>query len=244
MIQLYTTFLFQPLLNLLVIFYNAIGDIGVAIILLTVVIKLILYPFSRQALRSQRAMQRLQPKINELKARYKNEKEKMAQEMMQLYKNEKVHPLSSCLPLLVQLPFFLAVYQVFIRGLDSSRLELLYPFVANPGSLNTISLGLLNLHEPSWILAALAGAAQYWQASMLVTQRPPKSLPGAKDEDMAAIMNKQMKYLMPAVTVFIGLQLPAGLALYWFVMTLLTALQQLITFRADDAKNQKVQPQA
>lgn len=235
MSELFTTFLYQPLLNLLVFFYNVVpgNDIGLAIILLTIFIKLVLYPFSLQSIKGQRALQQLQPKIEEIKKRYKDEKEKQARELMQLYKSEKVNPLSSCLPLLIQLPILIAVFQVFRTGLNAQSLELLYPFIPNPGHLNPLSLGLVDLAKPNVILAVLAGAAQFWQTKMLSVKRPPKSIPGAKDEDMMAIMNKQMLYLMPAMTVIIGVSLPGGLVLYWFLITLLTALQQLIMFKKD-----------
>ncbi|MFA5022317.1 MAG: YidC/Oxa1 family membrane protein insertase [Patescibacteria group bacterium] len=239
MSQLFTTFLVQPLLNLLVFFYNVIPghDVGIAIILLTLLIKLILYPFSLQSIRSQKALQELQPKIEEVKKQYKDDKEKQAKEMMALYKKEKVNPLSSCLPLLIQLPFLIAVYQVFRTGLDSSSLNLLYPFVQNPGQLNPISFGLIDLAKPNVVLAFLTGLAQFWQSKMLIVKRPPKKMPGAKDEDMMAVMNQQMLYFMPVLTVIIGISLPSGLVLYWFLMTALTAVQQLWMFRKD--KNKK-----
>lgn len=182
MIQLYTVILYQPLLNLLVFLYNMVPghDLGVAIILLTILIKAVLYPLSRQSIHSQKALQDLQPKIEALKKQYKDEKEKLAKEMMTLYKNEKVNPLSSCLPLIIQLPFLIAVYQVFRTGLNSASLSLLYPFIANPGHLNLISLGLLDLAKSNVILAVLTGAAQFWQTKMLTTKRPPKPCPEPK----------------------------------------------------------------
>jgi len=232
MIEFFNTILVQPLFNLLVFFYNLVpgNDLGVAIILLTLVIKLLLYPLSRQSIRSQKALQELQPKMEALKKQYKNDKEKLAKEMMALYKTEKVNPLSSCLPLLIQLPFLIAVFHVFRTGVDSASLEMLYSFVPNPGSLNPVSFGIINLAQPNLILAVLTGAAQFWQSKMLITKRPPK-VPGAKDEDMMALMNKQMVYFMPIITVVIGAGLPAGLILYWLVMTILTALQQLLMFK-------------
>jgi YidC/Oxa1 family membrane protein insertase len=240
MIQLFNLVLFQPLLNLLVFLYNLVpgNDIGLAIILLTVIIKIILFPLSRQSIKSQRALQELQPKIDALKKRYKDEKEKQAKAMMELYKAEKVNPLSSCLPLLIQLPFLIAVFQVFRSGLNSGSLELLYPFVTNPGHLNPVSLGLVDLSQSNIILALLTGAAQFWQAKSLSVKRPPKGMPGAKDEDMMAVMNKQMLYFMPIITVVIGASLPAGLVLYWFVTTALTAFQQQIMF-----KKKKLEPE-
>jgi YidC/Oxa1 family membrane protein insertase len=233
MIQLFNLILFQPLLNLLVFFYNIVPghDLGIAIILLTILIKLILYPLASKSIKSQKAMQDLQPKVEAVKKQYKDDKEKQAKALMDLYKNEKVNPLSSCLPLLIQLPFLIAVYQVFRVGVSASNLEFLYPFINNPGHLNQVAFGFFDLAKSSWVLAVITGLAQYWQSKMFVTARPPQKLPGSKDEDMMAVMNKQMIVLMPVMTVFIGLSLPAGLILYWLVMTLLTGAQQQILMK-------------
>lgn len=233
MMGFFNTILYQPLFNLLVWLYNTIPghDIGLAIFLLTVLIKLVLYPFSLQALKAQKALSELQPKIEELKVKYKDNKEEMSRAMMNLYKENKVNPLSSCLPVLIQLPFLIAVYQVFIKGLSSQGLENLYSFVANPGHINAVSLGFLDLSKPNLILAVLAGAAQFWQAKMMPRPSVPPKEPGAKDEGMASMMNKQMLYFMPAITILIGASLPGGLTFYWFLTTLLTVGQQYLYFK-------------
>lgn len=243
MIEIFNLIFYQPLLNLLVFLYNVIpgNDIGVAIIVLTIIIKLILYPFSIKSLKSQKALQELQPKIDEIKAKYKDQKEKLASEMMGLYKKEKVSPFSSCLPLLIQFPFLIAVYQVFRTGLSNGNLDLLYSFVQNPGELSAIAFGFLNLSEVNVVLAVLAGGAQFIQAKMLMAKKPAVKSPGSKDEGMMAIMNKQMLFLMPIMTIFIGVSLPSGLVLYWLVVTLLTVLQQFITFRHIDKKDKEVE---
>ena len=151
--------------------------------------------------------------------------------MMALYKREKVSPFSSCLPLLIQFPFLIAVYQVFRTGLSNGSLDLLYPFISNPGEINAIAFGFLDLSKPQVVLAVLAGLAQYIQAKMLISKKPEVKSLGSKDESMMTIMNKQMTFLMPIMTVIIGVSLPGGLVLYWFVVTLLTVLQQFITFK-------------
>ena len=163
----------QPLFNLLVFFYNIVpgNDIGVAIVLVTIVLKLILLPFTLKMLKAQKALQDLQPKMQALQSKYKNDKESLGRATLELYKKEKVHPLSSCLPLLIQLPFLFAIFRVFRNGFKPETLSLLYPFITNPGSLNHISLGFLNLAEPSIPLAILAGAAQMWQTSMLTSNK-------------------------------------------------------------------------
>lgn len=230
MIELFNTLLTEPLFNLMVFLYNIVpgNDLGIAIILLTILIKLALYPLASQSIKSQKALQELQPKLNELKKQHKGDREGLAKATMELYKAEKVNPLSSCLPLLIQLPFLIAVFHVFNSGLDPESLNQLYSFVTNPGELNTNSFGI-DLSQPNIFLAVLTGIAQYFQTKMLMHTRQPK-VPGAKDEDMMAQMNKQMMYFMPIITVVIGSTLPAGLILYWLTMTVLTVVQQKIVF--------------
>lgn len=236
--QLFTTILYQPLYNLLIWLYNTIPlhDLGLAIIILTIFVKLILYPFFSQSIKSQRALMKLQPKIDELNKKYKGKKDIYAKELMILYRKEKVNPYSSCLPLLIQLPILIAVYQVFIHGLTNNNYNLLYPFIANPGKINTITLGILDLSQKSLILAVFAGLAQFWQ-SWLMTNK--KSAPVSQNK-MAGNINKQMTYLMPIFTVVIGSTFPSGLALYWFVMTILSALQQLIVIKKADNNNKEL----
>ena len=231
MIELYNTFLYQPIFNLLVWLYNIIpgNNIGIAIILLTIIVRLIFFPLSKKSIISQKSLQDLQPKIEKIKEKYKDNKEEMAKATMQLYKDHKINPASSCLPMLIQLPFLIALYQVF-RSLSHINFDLLYPFISNPGTINTISFGI-DLSQTQWVLAVLAAVAQFWQAKMLQTKKPTVKSDGAKDEAMASIMSKQMMYIMPLFTLYIGMKFPGGLTLYWFVTTLLTALQQLVVFK-------------
>lgn len=227
--QAFHTVFYQPIFNLLIFLYNTIPgqDIGLAIIAITILLKVILYPFSLQALKSQRALSMLQPKIKEMQDKHKDNKETQAKAMMELYAAEKVSPFSSCLPLLIQLPFLIGLYRALEIGLKSSGFEALYPFVQNPGMVDPMFFGILNLSARSIPLAILAGAAQLWQTLMLSPKpNPPVKTDGSKDEDTMAAVNRQMTYLMPIMTVIIGLQFPGGLALYWLVMNLLTVAQQ------------------
>lgn len=227
MIGLYNLVFYQPIFNLLVWLYNIIPghDIGLAIIVLTLLVRLVLLPFTMQSLKSQKALQALQPKIQELKEKYKGEKDKLAKATMELYSKEKVNPMASCLPLIVQLPIFIALYQVLMAGLAGQKMELLYSFVARPDSIHSMFLGFLDLSKPQIALAILAGLTQYWQTKSLTHTKQPK-VPGAKDEAMLSMMNKQMLYFMPIMTVFIGASLPGGLALYWLATNVLTVAQQ------------------
>jgi len=230
---MFQTFFYQPILNLLVLIYNLIPghDLGIAIILLTIIIKLLLFPLSKKSIESQKKLQELQPKINEIKEKYKDKKEEMGKAMMELYKKDKVNPLSSCFPLLIQMPFLFAVFRVFRNGFSASNLILVYGFIHKPEIINMISFGFIDLSKPQIVIAVLAGLAQFWQSKMMITKRPEIKSDGAKDEDMMAIMNKQMVYFMPLMTIFIGMSFPGGLALYWLTNTLISGIQQMYLFK-------------
>ena len=221
------------LYQVLLFFYHLFGgNLGLPIIAITLIIKFILIPLVLPSMKSAKKMQALKPALDRLKEKFKDNKQAIAQETMKLYKENHVNPFASCLPLLIQLPILIALYYVLQIALKGDQFQLIYPFMHNPGSINKVSLGLFNLENSSWVLAVLAGAAQFWQSKMMMRKRPDKPVSaGAKDEDTMAMMNKQMLYFMPFMTVFIGLSLPAGLTLYWFLSTLFTALQQLVMFK-------------
>ncbi len=238
MASFYHSLLYQPIFNFFVGLYNVLPghDIGLVILALTILIRVILYPLTKSSIKSQKALQELQPKMEEVKKQYAGDQQKQAQALMELYKTNKVNPFSSCLPLLIQLPILIALYQVMNAGLTLTDLSKdLYPFVHNPGQMNAMSFWIFNLAKPNIFLALLAGAAQYWQAKMMSVRQPPKAAgAGGKDESMMAMMNKQMLYMMPAMTVLIGFSLPAGLTLYWFFSTLLMGVQQVWMFKKNN----------
>lgn len=233
---IFQTVLVQPIFNLLVFLYDVLpgADMGFAIIVLTVVIKLLLWPLMNSSLKSQKALQEIQPKMEEIKEKFKDDKEKQAKAMMELYSQEKVNPLSSCLPLLIQFPILIALYRVLLQGFDPAALDQLYTFVPNPGEIQKYFLGVVDLSVSSIWLAVIAGILQFFQTRMLSSRRPPKSVSGstgAKDETMLAAMNKSMMYFMPAITVIIGATLPGGLSLYWVAVTAFSIVQQAVVFR-------------
>lgn len=233
MLALFHSVFYQPLYNLLIFTYNEfpIQDFGIAVIVVTVVVKLVLYPFSLKSIRAQRSMLELQPKINAVRERYKNDKQAQAQQLMALYKDHDVNPFSSCLPLIIQLPFLFALYRVFMSGLHNGSAADLYSFVSDPGTVNSVSFGIVDLGQPSVVLAIIAGIAQFVQAKYIQVQRPQVDSSGSKDESVMSAVNKQMLYMMPIMTVLIGISLPGGLALYWLVTIALTQLQQWLVLR-------------
>jgi len=241
---LFNAFIYKPLYNLLILIYNVVPfhDFGIAIIIVTVIIKLALFPLSRKQIESQRKMQILQPKIKEIQKKYKSDKEKQSRAMMELYKTHKANPLSGCLPLVFQLVFLIAIYRVFFN-ISTTGLRVdcanLYPFIANPGKINQYFLGIVDLSRainlgnltlasiPHIVLVILAAAAQYIQTKMLMAKQPAATKTKDKSEpDLATAMTQQMLYLGPLLTLFIGFKFPAGLALYWLVSTGFMIAQQ------------------
>jgi YidC/Oxa1 family membrane protein insertase len=230
--QIYSSLLIQPLLNLLVGLYNLLwGDIGLAIVAVTIIIRLLLYlPFKHQ-LESQKRLGELQPKIKEIQERYKNDKEQQSRAMMDFYKQNKVNPFGSCLPLIIQLVILFALFQVFQTGLNGGALNNLYPFINNPGQINTISFGLLDLSKGNLYLAIFAGILQFIQSKQMLGLQPKTSSAPGGQADMSQMMAKQMMYIFPLMTVFIGASLPAGLAVYWAITTLFAIGQQYVIMR-------------
>jgi len=231
--NLFHLILTQPLFNILVFFYNTItfGDFGLAIILITVFIRIILWPMNQKAIKSQRDLQDLQPKIKKIQNEYKDKKEEQAKALMELYKSNKVNPFGGCLPILVQLPILIALYSVFLNGLKPDYLSNLYSFVLNPGVINPSFLGLFDLSSRSIILALLAGGLQFIQSKMILPKVDLSGAPKRSDEAIAQMVSKQTLYFLPFITVIISWRLPAGLPLYWAVTTLFTIFQQFVIMR-------------
>jgi YidC/Oxa1 family membrane protein insertase len=237
---IFNDFIYQPLYNILIYLYNVIPgqDFGIAIVAFTVLLRFLLIPLYKKQIESQKKLQELQPKIKEIQQKYKNDKEKQTREMMGFYKKSKTNPFSGCLPLIIQLIFLIAIFRILINisdaGLQTNPADL-YSFVKNPGQINHLFLGLVDLTRPSAVLAVMAAIAQYFQSKMLF-KKTPKAPEGSKKElDFSGMMGKQMLYLGPLLTLFIGLKFAAGLALYWLVSTLFMIIQQIYNEKREDA---------
>lgn len=225
LLNFFTVTLYYPLFNFLVFIYNYLPghDFGIAVIILTVIIRIILYPVSVKALNSQKTLQALQPKIQEIQSKYKNNKEQLAKETLNIYRQEKINPFAGLFLALIQLPILIALYTVFWKGLNPSELVNLYGFISNPGQINAIFLGIIDLSKANFALAVLAAILQFFQTKMLT----PKNEPGkGKSSDMSQIMQKQMLYFFPFLTVFILMSLPSALGLYWIVSGIFSIIQQ------------------
>lgn len=221
--SIYHTVLFEPLFNTLVILYNFIPgqDFGIAVILVTLLVRFAFAPLSAKAVVAQRKLTALQPQAKEIQERFKKDRERQAKELMELYKREKVNPLAGILPILLQIPFLIALYQVFWKGLAPEQLQFLYSFVANPGLIDPFFLGLVDLGEKSLILAVFAAIFQFIQGKQMMQRRPtgdPKSF--------AATFQKQALYFFPVLTLLIVSQLPSAIGLYWITTSLFSIGQQ------------------
>ncbi|OHB18765.1 MAG: hypothetical protein A2666_02430 [Parcubacteria group bacterium RIFCSPHIGHO2_01_FULL_47_10b] len=249
MSEFFNLALVQPLFNLLVLLQSFIpgGDFGIAVILLTILVKVILFPLNQKAILSQRDLQKLQPQLQSIQQKYKDNKEKLAQESMKLYKDHKVNPLGGCLPLLIQLPILLALFQIF-RTITTIDLNTLYSFIPRPEAIHTTFLGIVDLGKASIELAIIAGALQFIQAKFMQQRQQLGVTPqkdGKKDDSgkegavhkpanqqvMMQAMQKQMLYFMPGLTVFISLTLPGALPLYWAANTAFSIVQEQYLWR-------------
>jgi YidC/Oxa1 family membrane protein insertase len=233
---MFTTLLVQPIFNLLAVIYAYVHDFGLAIIILTIIVRGLLWPLVTRQLHSQKALQELQPELKKIKAKAAGDKTLEGQLTMELYKEREINPFASFLPLLIQLPVFFALFVVLkdITHADAIN-KLSYPFVKQlPAIADIINhkvafhptfLGLINLTKGSIVLAAIAGAAQFIQTKQIT----PKAQP---DDQQAKIMGS-MTYMFPALTFFIGLSLPAALPLYWATASGMAILQQYLVLKRD-----------
>ncbi len=236
MSEIFHLVIYQPLYNAVIFFYSGLPfqDFGLAIILVTVLIKAAFFSLSRMQIEQQKRMQEIQPALKAIQEKYKSDKTAQTKAIMQCYKDNKVNPFSGCLPLIIQLVFFITFYRVIINintnGLMVNGADV-YPFITNPGEIKHLAFGFLDMVQASPVLGGLAALAQYFQTKMILPQTSLSS--EKKDEksksempDMAAIMGKQMLYLGPALVFFFSFQFPAALSLYWFVSTLIAWIQQ------------------
>ena len=235
--------LVHPLISLLVGAYDLVHDFGFAIVVVTVFIRLALYPLFVTQIRNQRAMQELAPAMADLKAKFGTDKQKLTQEQMKLYKERNYNPAMGCLPILLQMPLLLAMYAAFVQTphLDGEQLrQILMPFVPNPvGPKELLDLTAhwipwmsqcppvtageacgLGAPDPWHVLPILAGASQLVSSVMFQPSAQPKNV------DPQQKMMQSMQYYFPLITVFIAWSLPAGLGLYWVTTTLFGIVQQ------------------
>lgn len=238
MMELWTTILLKPMYNGLIFLIEVFpgGSLALAIILLTIVVRLILAPISKRSIVTQIKQKRLQPELDAIKERIKDPK-KQSTEIFALYKKNKVNPFSSILLLLIQLPIILALYHVLKTGIEENT-ELLYSFIQYPEVISSSLLGFVDLATKSVWLALLAGITQYIQIKLSPAfQQAGSGEPKNDQEKMAQSLQKKMVFSMPIMIMVFAYMLPSAIALYWSVSNIYTLLQELYIRRKYEKDN-------
>ena len=208
----------KPLLIGLNFFYDYVGNYGVAIIILTIIIKLIFWPLSQKSYASMEQMKKLQPMVAKLREKYGDDKQRLNQETMALYKTYKVNPMGGCLPMVVQIPVFFGLYKALLGAVELRHAS----FIAHVPFTDLPWLADLSAKDPYYVTPIIMGASMFLQQKMT---------PSAGDPTQQKIM-----MLMPAIFTFMFLQFPSGLVIYWLFNNLLSIGQQLMIARSTKAK--------
>ena len=198
----------KPLMVVLKFFYDFIGNFGISIVLLTICIKLIFWPLTQKSYKSMKGMQKLQPEMKKMREKYGKDKQKLNQEMMSFYKDNKVNPLGGCLPMLIQIPVFFALYRVLLGSIELRHA----PFM--------MWITDLSAKDPYYVTPLIMGVTMFLQQKMTPTNMDPTQ--------------EKIMLMMPVVFTFMFLNFPAGLVLYWLTNNLLTILQQYLIRRQPD----------
>ncbi|MFH1193224.1 MAG: YidC/Oxa1 family membrane protein insertase [Candidatus Jorgensenbacteria bacterium] len=227
MAALYNNFIYQPILSALVWIYQTVsfGDLGVAIILLTVLIRVVLLPLFYRGAKNQSLLQRLQPHVKKIQLDHKDNKEAQARALMELYKTHHVNPLSGFFFILLQLPVFIALFQIFTKELGGAAFD------------SHTLLGLIDLEAKGFVLPLIAAAFQYFQGKLSLP--PPQAAAGAPG---GAAMGKVMVIAGPFITVMVLINLPSALGIYWIVSSVFSIGQQLYINRHLPALESQHQP--
>ena len=219
---LFNAILYQPLFNGLVFLYEYVTfeDLGLAIIVLTIIVRLILYPLSYKAFRNQVLMQRIQPEIKKIQHDHKDNKEKQAELLMKVWKENKVNPFSGFLLILIQLPILIALYRIFFHGFSGDALNNLYSFLPRPEAINDVFLGLINLNKKSIVVVGLAAVLQYIQGYLALRKSGQAAAQSRTSRNMV--------FLGPVITIIFLSALPSAVGLYWAATSGFSVVQQMI----------------
>lgn len=250
MIQLWNLLLYQPLVNALIFFYEILfRNFGLAIVVLTLAIRALLIPLTLPSMRTAQKMKELAPELAKLKKKYADDKKKLAQAQMELYRQHGANPAAGCLPQIIQLIVLIALYQAFIGVLQpngdivAKLNQVLYPSLKlAEGTIINTQFWYLNLAKPDvfrltglafplpGLFLILAALSQFISSKMMMPEvaklQKKAEKTETKTDDMVTSMQSQMLYLFPLMTIFIGFTFPSGLILYWFIFSLSTVVQQ------------------
>lgn len=232
---------YRPIYNGLIFFTAMVPkhDLGLAIILLTIIIRTILLVPSQKAMKSQRRMQELQPRLNKIKEQHKGDQQRIATETMAVWKEARINPFGSCLPILMQFPFLIALFYVIQNGLNPDNTYLLYGQYAN-FSLVDINVNFLNILDLTktnlYVLPIIVGGLQFIQMKISMFKNVKKESPDGKKNEMA-MATGMMTYIMPVMIALFTASLPAGVGIYWGTSTIYGIIQQSIVNKSKIKKD-------
>jgi len=231
MSYLYHTFFFDPLYNVLILLFKVIpwADAGLIVILLTILVRLLIFPLSRKATLTQVKMAEIGPELASIKEKYKDKAEEQARLTLALYKEKGVNPFSGILVIIIQIPIIFSLYQIFIHFPDVNS-ALLYSFVSAPEYINTTFLGLINITAKSIPLATLAAISTFFQFHISMKGQK-MSNDNTFGNNLARSMQTQMKYFFPIIVFFISYKISGVIALYWLTTNLFSIGQDMFVKR-------------
>ncbi|MDO8424131.1 MAG: YidC/Oxa1 family membrane protein insertase [bacterium] len=228
---LYHTFFFDPLYNFLILLFKVLpwADAGLIVIILTVLVRLLLFPFSRQAVLTQLKMAEIGPELEAIKEKYKDRSEEQARKTLALYKEKGVNPFSGILVIIIQIPIILALYQIFLHFPEVNT-ALLYSFMEVPGTVNSLFMGLIDISAKSVVIALLAAVSTYFQFKVsMQSQTKPKG--NSFGDNLTRSMQSQMKYFFPLLIFFISYTTSGVIALYFLTTNIFSIGQDLFVRR-------------
>lgn len=233
LLNIWNYLLYWPLINALAFLISIIpfGDVGFAVIILTILVKIILFPLSKKSIQNQAVMNILSPELEKIKKNSQN-KEEQARLTFEIYKKYKVNPFSGCLLMLIQTPILIALYYVFYKGIDLNK-DILYSFIHLPENINMIFLGFIDISKKSILLAFLAGISQYFQAYFMPKADTASMSPGSFQESFTKSMQTNIKYIFPIIIFIIlgtdlfGFSLSGAVALYFITSNIFSIGQQI-----------------
>jgi YidC/Oxa1 family membrane protein insertase len=232
--SIFNNFLVEPIYNAFVALFTILpfADAGLAIIIITVLVRLILFPLSKKAVTAQIEMQRIAPELEKIKEKYKGNQEEQAKKTLELYKSRGVNPFAGIGVLIIQLPVVFALYHIFVAtSFPAIDMNLLYSFIPAPSSVSPVFLGM-DLTAKSAVLALLAAIATYFQLKLATV--PKTKEPNATKsfgDDLAKNMQSQMKYFFPPLVFFIAYTISGVVALYWLTTNIFTIGQEIVVRR-------------
>ena len=234
MIVIFNTLIYQPFYNELVYVVSILpgNDLGLSIIVLTIAVKFLIFPFTHKSMKANKKMKQIQGEIDKIKERHKDQKEQ-ATKIMDLYKEHGINPFSGCLFSFIQIPLIIGLYWVFLKGFeDGIDTNVLYSFVHAPSHINFLFLNYFNLNERSIFLVLCAGISQFFQLRLSF---PPsakntdvkKDGPDSFGDVFKKSFQTQTQYILPIVIVLVSLNFPAGVPLYWVTTNMFSIAHEL-----------------